>query len=32
MRAAAVLLVHPRSVIEPLARQSPATIDVLRWR
>jgi hypothetical protein len=23
---------HPRLVIEPLARQSPATIDVLRWR
>lgn len=23
---------HPRLVIEPLARQAPATIDVLRWR
>ncbi len=23
---------HPRLVIEPLARQSPATIDVLRWK
>lgn len=23
---------HPRLVIEPLANQSPATIDVLRWR
>jgi hypothetical protein len=23
---------HPRLVIEPLAAQSPATIDVLRWR
>jgi hypothetical protein len=23
---------HPRLVIEPLARQSPATVDVLRWR
>jgi|JI10StandDraft_1071094.scaffolds.fasta_scaffold09318_12 hypothetical protein len=23
---------HPRLVIEPLAEQSPATVDVLRWR
>jgi hypothetical protein len=23
---------HPRLVIEPLARQAPATIDVLRWK
>jgi hypothetical protein len=23
---------HPRLVIEPLARQAPATVDVLRWR
>jgi len=23
---------HPRLVIEPIARQAPATIDVLRWR
>ncbi len=23
---------HPRLVVEPLARQSPATVDVLRWR
>jgi hypothetical protein len=23
---------HPRLVIEPLAAQSPATVDVLRWR
>jgi hypothetical protein len=23
---------HPRLVIEPLAQQSPATIDVLRWK
>jgi hypothetical protein len=23
---------HPRLVIEPLAQQAPATIDVLRWR
>ena len=23
---------HPRLVIEPLAKQSPATVDVLRWR
>jgi hypothetical protein len=23
---------HPRLVIEPLARQSPATVDVLRWK
>ena len=23
---------HPRLVIEPLANQAPATIDVLRWR
>jgi len=23
---------HPRLLIEPLARQAPATIDVLRFR
>jgi len=23
---------HPRLIIEPLARQAPATVDVLRWR
>ncbi|MCE9577731.1 MAG: hypothetical protein K8W52_31570, partial [Deltaproteobacteria bacterium] len=23
---------HPRLVVEPLANQAPATIDVLRWR
>ena len=23
---------HPRLVIEPFARQAPATVDVLRWR
>jgi hypothetical protein len=23
---------HPRLVIEPLAKQAPATVDVLRWR
>jgi hypothetical protein len=23
---------HPRLVIEPLSQQSPATIDVLRWK
>lgn len=23
---------HPRLVIEPLARQAPATVDVLRWK
>jgi hypothetical protein len=23
---------HPRLVIEPMARQSPATVDVLRWK
>jgi hypothetical protein len=22
---------HPRLVVEPLSRQSPARIDVLRW-
>lgn len=23
---------YPRLVIEPLARQAPATVDMLRWR
>jgi len=23
---------HPRLVIEPLSEQSPATVDVLRWK
>jgi hypothetical protein len=23
---------HPHLIIEPLANQAPATIDVLRWR